>query len=411
MNGRGLGGWLLAGGLFAAAIGGSQSGCFKTDDDFVNYTSVTVTGAGGGSGGGDVGGGGPDTAKEFFEEKVKGPMVTACGGACHGLPPYGFLQIGSEYAAITTYKTSLGVGLLTADPDKSMLMTYPPNPAHTGKSWKGLEDLRALVLAWLTLESENIEPITVLQVGPVEPNGLTVLPLDPLGGDLAGVKMIFYAEAQGDPPELLVLSDIEVWPPNGHGVRVTDPTFVVVKTDTSEVLDTSFHGDPYVLVAPNQVQVGPGELILTTWGPGFKLAVRFEALQGLFADDEGVTYDPCTRVDLFADGVDELPIQAAANAPNGLLYCAEQCHGGTSGPLPTTLMPLAELLGDEPDYDFACAKVRQHITPTNVDQSEIIAITHPSSSGHPFRFGGNTSAHNAFKQAMKPWIDAEGAAE
>jgi hypothetical protein len=412
MEQHGLPRLILVGGLGAVAALASAGGCFEPGDKFVNYTTVTVTSGVGAEGGAGVGGGGPEGAREFFEQEVKPIMVPICGESCHGGPPFGFLQFGQEYAAITTYKTALGVPLLVKPAEKSLLMTYPPNPDHTGPTWNGLDDLKALVLEWLQKEEANIVTSDVLQVGPVEPNGLTVLPLDPLAPDLAGVKLVFYAQPQGNPPELLVLSDIEIWPPNGRGVRVTDPTFVVIRTDTSEVLDTSFHGDPLVMVAPDQVQLGPGQLLLTTWGPGFKLAVRFGAVQGLFADETGATFDPCTRVDLFTEGVDALPVQPSSSDPNGLLYCAEQCHGGTSGAVPTTKMSLVELTVEPYDYDLACAKVRPYITPTNPAESQLSLITKPgpSSAGHPFKFGGNNGAHGAFVDAMTEWIDEEGAA-
>ena len=111
----------------------------------------------------------------------------------------------------------------------------------------------------------------------------------------------------------------------------------------------------------------------------------------------------------FEAGVEALPINDGSNQPNGLLYCAEQCHGGNEGIAPTNKLDLSNLLEDSPNYPFMCAKVRPFIVPTNVDDSAIMTLTDPQGAAvHPFSFGGNPSAHSSFKNAMRNWIDNEG---
>jgi len=400
---------LLLASLAAAASAASAGGCFRPDDTLVNYTTAA---SGSGSGGGGGGGGGSAlSAEEFFEENVRAGLVNNCSGAdCHSSGSVGFLLAGQEYAAITTYITSVGSRFIVDPPETSMLITYPPNDEHPGIGWDGIEDVRDVTLEWLRLEAQDIDPDAVLEIGPVEPEGLTILPLDSLGPDLKGVTLSFYAIEVGSPATALQLSSISVWPPNHRGLRMINPTFVTLPPGKPEVLNTSFHGDAHVFVAPTAVQLGTGELILTEWEAGAQLAIRFESLSILYADADGKVFDPCSRADLFQEGVDALPVQSSANAANGLLYCAQQCHGGNAGLQPTDVMDLSPLLDDPRDYDFACAVARLQITPTNVDDSTMIATTNPTAgSGHPFIFGGNSSSHNAFKAAMSAWIDKEGA--
>jgi hypothetical protein len=407
---------LLGLGVALAMAMSTVGGCFEPSDTFVNISNANVAASSSGAGGGGEGGGGPIGRREFFEQNVKPGMVEACGkGECHGSGEVNFITVGLEYETITTYRTNLiapGTPLLTTQPSTSVLITYPDAEDHSGRKWtEGLGDLKAATLTWMEMEIPFIEADPILEVGPVEPDGLTVLPLDPLGPSLEGFSMTFYAIALGNPATVLELTNISVWAPNGRAVRITDPTFVVYPEDPNEdpILETSFHGDPYVLVPPDAVQLGSGQLLLTDWAPGWEVGVRFADVKALFADEEGNTFEPCTRVDLFVDGVEELPVQSASNAPNGLLYCSEQCHGGNAGTSPTDVMNLAPLLLDPRDDDLACAKARPFITPSNVEGSQMIQVTKPGGGGtHPFNFGGNNSAHAAFQAAMADWIESEG---
>jgi len=397
---------LVYGGASVAASGG---GCFQPEDTFVNFTSATgnFTVGAGGEGGGSTGPGGPITAEEFFEQELKPDFTASCGNDCHGQGSVAFLLSGQEYSTITTYVSTVGVPLILKDPSQSLLLSYPNSDDHSGISWNGLDNLRSRVVDWLELEALNVEEVTILQLGPFKPSGFNVLALDSLGPDFSGVTMTFYSIVHGDPPNALQLTNISIWPPNGFGLRVTNPTFVV-ETNGVELPDTTFHGEPLVFVAPDQVQVDSGELLLTNWEEGSELLVRFQELERLFADSAGNTFDPCTHVELYAQGVEALPINSQVNNPNGLLYCADQCHGGTNGSSPTTVMHLVDLLG-EPDLPRACAVTRPFITPTNADASRIVVVTDPSGgSAHPFKFGGNSTSHAAFRDAMAPWINAEG---
>jgi hypothetical protein len=395
-------------GLVAVVIA-SANGCFAPEDTFVNYqrtSTVTTTGAGGG------GGGDQDLSpREFFEQNVKDKLIANCSGSdCHSSGVRAFLLIGQEYASITTYRTSTGLPLIFDPPENSQLIVYPDDEEHPGKSWEGIEDVRDVTLEWLQREAVDIEPDAFLQLGPVKPEGLTVLPMDSLLPELEGFTLSFYAVVFDD--SVLELTNISIWPPNERGLKVVDPTWVVIPPGTGdEVLDTSHHGD-HTFVAPNDVTLASGELLVTTWGPDYELAVRFESLQALFADDEGNTFVPCSEPELFVDGVDALPVQSQSNAPNGLLYCAEQCHGGNAGSQPTDEMDLAALLRDPRDDELACAKVREHIVPTQPAESPIITLTDPNGTAtHPFSFGGNSSSHTQFREAMTEWINQEGGEE
>lgn len=400
--------WMWSIGSLIALVIGSANGCFKAEDTFVNYertSTVTTTGQGGGTGGstGDL------SARDFFEQNVKDKLIANCSGSdCHSSGVRAFLLIGQEYASITTYRTSVGVPLIVPNPENSQLIVYPPDEEHPGKSWEGIEDVRDVTLEWLALEAVDIDEVEVTRLGPVTPNGFTVLPMDALSPQLAGYALSFYAVVYNQ--TVLELTQISIWPPNGRGLKVVNPVWVIIPPPGGgpEVLDTSHIGD-HTFVAPNFVTLASGELLATNWGPGYQLAIQFESLQFLFADEDGNTFVPCSHPELFTDGVDALPVQGQPNGPNGLLYCAQQCHGGVAGSQPTDKMSLDGLLQSPRDDLLACARVREHIVPTQPAESRIITLTDPTGGlVHPFSFQGNSGSHGQFRTAMTEWINAEG---
>jgi hypothetical protein len=393
--------------LAAGAVAAAPQGCKSPDDEYVNIQRPV--GSGGGGGGGGAGGGANDP-EAYFEANVKPGMIDNCAGAdCHSSGEVAFLLSGQEYASITSYISRVGLPLVVPEPQKSLLMTYPGDPEHPGNTWEGREELRAAVLSWLGLEAAHNPPVQVFEVGPVDPEGLTVLSLATLGPDYAGMTLSFYAAELGSPVTALGLSNVSVWPSPGRGLRVSDPTFVILPPFGDELFDTSLHGEPYVVVAPDRVELGSGEVVLTSWGDGSQLLVRFRALTPLFADGEQV-YLPCNDVASFTTAVDALPLNEAETDPNGFLYCAEQCHGGTTGPAPTQTMNLAGLLEAPRNDELACAIARVFIAPANPAESAIVTVTDPAAGDpHPFAFGGTAASHAAFVQAVTPWIESEGA--
>lgn len=405
-------GWVVTSSLVVGAI--AAGGCYEPDDTLINFTTVTATTGATGTGGGSA-----LTAQEYFETELKPELLAFCAGSdCHSSGARAFLLAGQEYSVITQYKTAWGSCLLTDPAELSPLLTYPDAEEHTGRSWEGIEDVRSKALTWLALEADKDTPTgcsqvaNLLQLGPLDPAGFTVVPLGGLGAELSGFVMTFYASELGDPPSVLKLSDISIWPANNRGLRVVNPTFVFIPKAGGGVFDKSFHGDAHVFVAPDRVRLGSGTLLTTSWGPNHQLAIQFESVELLYADDDGNTFPACTRVDLFTKAVDALPFSGAANAPNGLGYCAAQCHGGDAGAAPTAVMQLGELLSAPRDDALACAKTRPFITPTQVQASALVQVTDPQGTApHPYKFGGNGAAHAAFADAMRPWIDAEGTSQ
>src|SRR5690606_24504500 len=254
--------WALAVAVVGASFAATAGGCYEPDDTLVNYTAVSVTTGSGGGGGGEA-----LTAQDYFEAHVKPELVAFCAGSdCHSSGPRAFLLSGQEYSVITQYKTSWGSCLLTDPPELSPLMTYPSSDEHTGRGWDGLEDVRDKVLTWLGLEADKSTPTgcsqqaNLLQLGPIEPNGFTVIPMSGIGSEFSGFVMTFYASELGDPVGVLKLSDIAIWPPNHRGVRIVEPTFVYLPDAGPAVFDETFHGDAHVFVAPDDVLLGSGSL-------------------------------------------------------------------------------------------------------------------------------------------------------
>lgn len=55
----------------------------------------------------------------------------------------------------------------------------------------------------------------------------------------------------------------------------------------------------------------------------------------------------------------------------------------------------------------ACNQVRTRVNFQTPDQSGFYLAPTPGNGNHPFTFGGNAGAFNAFKTATMPWVLAE----
>ncbi len=415
-------------GACAASLGGA---CFRPEDDFVNLAAGVVTSSSASQGGGTTGTGGvggmppsdggggsggfvASSPEEFFDVLVKPGLVINCTqGTCHGTGQIGFLTPGLEYSAITSYQTASGIHLITKTPESSLLMTRPATDAHAGGNrWAVLPELKEKTLEWLKLEAALLPEITVIEVGPIEPVGLTYVALDTLGEKFVGSAITFFGVEYGD--SLLDVSELRVYPATGAAIRITNLTVVVFPEGAKAgIPNIELHGDPQTFVAPNATLYGGGQLPLTDWKKGAMLYLQFEKIEALISDTNGNAYDPCTSTELFTQAVDALPYVKDCSKPNGLLYCAHQCHGGKEGGVATGKMNLAALLESPRNDEVACAVARKYIANNDPAASLITAIPNPEATTtfphQPFVFCAGTSAYKSYVKKMTPWIQAEGA--
>ncbi|MSP24206.1 MAG: hypothetical protein EXR75_03380 [Myxococcales bacterium] len=428
-------GFLLFAACVAATAASLAGACFKPEDDFVNLASgvvtssttsvggsdTTATGGMGGTpvsegGGGESGGCDTSDPRNFFDCAVRAGLVINCTqGACHGAGQLGFLAENFEYDAITTYQTASGLRLITKVAEASLLMTRPATDAHAGGNrWATLPELKVKTLEWLKMEAALLPEITVIEVGPIEPIGLTYVPLDTLGEAFIGSAVTFYGIEHGS--SLLELVDLHVYPATGRGIRITDMTVIVLPQGAKVgVTNIELHGDPLTFVAPSSTLFGSGGLPLPQWEQGAMLYLRFEKIEALIADSSGNAYDPCTDVELFTAAVDSLPLVKDCTKPNGLQYCATQCHGGKEGGFATQKMNLSALLQTPRDDEVACAIARKFTAKNDPLASPITTEPNPNSGAifphKQFVFCAGTSSYKTYVKKMTPWILAEGAVQ
>lgn len=379
--------------LFAAGAA-SFGGC-TTNSGTGSSGMPTTTGSGGMGG---EGGGGPAeiTGRDLFEA-LKPFILEECG-TCHkngGISEAPFLGIeGYEYESITSWP-----GVVASIPSQSIILTHPADPSHgAGQAPDMSADLRAKVIEWLKLEAANLpkpeETIVIPPFKPILKGALNTVYLDPYEPDLEYSSISFNAEELGDPPSMLLLSNVRVNPIAGVTIRMVHPLFTVYPKsggadpdpiDNFSSVDTSFS-----LESPD-LTLGTGEAVIGNWQKDALLGMAFELIDGE-VDMGGVV--TCKAIDTFKNEV----------AP-AMKYCADTCHGGSNVDANKT-MDLSKLA--DPNPVEACAQVRARITPGDPANSQILIVTDPTQQAvHMYKFKGNISNYNAFKNAVTPWIQAE----
>jgi hypothetical protein len=365
-------------------------------------TSGHATGSGvggaGGSGDSGTGAGGP-TGREIFESTVQAQILKECN-SCHmlgGISEAPFLATPDIYGSISGWP-----GVVVPNPMASILMTHPGSLSHGGGMAPSMSPtLEPLVLTWLQFEAAHI-PMPIGSVGPSLPTfkpflhgAFNAVYLDPLGTDLANTSVTFNAQEYGNPPSLLVLSNIEVHPISGISVHIVHPLFTVYAQGggaTPDVVD-SFSGFDTTYTIDSDPTFGTGTVVLDNWAKDARLGLAFEKVEvATVGGGVGSCHDPTT---FQMDVVPQLHMWG----------CADKCHGGGNIQAQQQ-MDLSNVDAIPPDD--ACSQVRARIKPGDPTQSEILIVTDPNKPAvHLFKFAGNLNNYNTFKTAVTPWIMAE----
>lgn len=385
----------LAGEGGAGGVGGAASSASGTGGA---ASSSAATGGAGGAGGGEADAG-PPTLREIFEA-FQPQILGECGG-CHqleGSADAPFLAAPDVYASITSWP-----GVILPDPKMSILLTHPGDPNHGGGQAPDMTmGLRDKVEDWLEKEAAALpKPDAdagvddyIVPFKPLLKGAFNTVYLDPLGPGLENASISFNAEELGDPPSILVLSNIQVHPVAGQTIHVVHPLFTVYPeggfpepdpVDSFSSLDQTFS------LEDESLQLGTGALILPNWQKDAYLGIAFETIEVLGAGGESTA---CKDVASFK-----------ANVVPAMQYCAMTCHGGAN-PQAQATMDLSELNAETPDA--ACSQVRPRITPGVPETSQILIVTDPKQQVvHMYKFKGNLKDYKAFKDAVTPWIMAE----
>lgn len=424
--------WLPA---LAATIAAAAAACSSGGDTESSPSGAAATTSGGfggsggtgGSGAGAAGGDGPAstaqsgsggsepelTPREFFEKHVQ-PGLDANCKVCHATGGVAdFLAPPDEYASITTYKSGItDQPIVWPIPEQSILVTYPDSGDHHGTPYEPtLVDLRDAVVAWLTKEAASLpdpgDAGPIDYIVPFKPvlGGLNAVYLNPLGPEYENSAITFFAVEMGNPPTLLQLWSLSVYPASKTTLRVVHPRFSVYppesETGEPDPVDSLSEVDQTFIWQSNPI-LGPGEVILVNWQKDARLAIDFDEgmLEATVENDGGISV-PCKSTALYQQAVESL-------GPKGPMYCAQNCHGGNK-PQAKGAMDLSGLLARPPDYEAACAAMRARITPGDPESSQILIVTNPTQVQvvHMYKFAGNLADYNSFKAKMSPWILAE----
>jgi hypothetical protein len=100
----------------------------------------------------------------------------------------------------------------------------------------------------------------------------------------------------------------------------------------------------------------------------------------------------------------KVPAQFDAVARGPLQTNCGSCHAGAN-PNATSALDLTGV-GTAPAMN-ACNQTRLRVTLTDPNTSGIFLAATPGNANHPFTFGNNQAAFNAFRTALTPWIIAE----
>jgi hypothetical protein len=397
---------------FSMAAGCSGGG--DTSTSGAGLTSATTSNDGGGGSSGTGGTGGAPSGlsnRELFETTVQ-PGLDANCNACHqGAGIADFLALPDEYASVSVYKSvTSDKPLLWPNPEESILYAYPDSSDHNGTPFgTDLVDLKQAVLTWLTQEAKSLPPAAAGKIDYVVPFkpiiGLNAIYLDPLGKGYEGSAITFIAEEVGDPPSILQLSQLQVYPA-GVALRLVHPRFLVYDADsqtgTADPADSLSDVDE-TFMPQEDPTLSTGEILITNWQPGARLALDFALgkIESLFLGADGEIIVPCKDLGAYEAAVLKLD-------EGGPKYCAENCHGGKKTEA-MKAMNLSGLLKSPPDYPFACASMRARITGGDVESSQITIVTNPKQVQvvHMYKFGGSSDKYNAFKTGMTSWIKVE----
>lgn len=394
-NVHGILGSVLFAALGLGLLGGLAGACSGSDSQSTGDTTTTPTTSGSGGAGGASG----PTGRDLFEA-FEADLVENCN-ACHkeeGAADAPFLAGPDRYARMTAWP-----GFIVSDPNQSTLLTHPADPTHGGGEAPDMpEDLRPKVLEWLTLEAENL-PENGGEIGPsVTPrkpflNGaFNTVYLDQLGEEFQYMSITFFAQAIGgtsDEPTMLWLSNISVHTVPGTPLHIVHPLFTVYDPSSPPDPDPvdSFSNVDQTFTIDTTPMLGTGEIVLTNWKKGAYLGIAFERIE-VYGGTPG------------EGGSCKDPVAFQTDVAPAMKTCMEQCHGGKH-PQAKGAMNLTELMTQPAT---ACIQVRARITPGNPDTSQILIVTNPTGlEVHMYKFGGNISAYDTFKNKVTPWIKAE----
>ncbi len=373
-------------------------GC--SDDGGGSSTGGFTTGGSGTGGAGGSASAGP-TPREMFEA-LQAELLDTCE-SCHkakGLADAPFLAEPDVYKSITYWP-----GIVVPNAAKSLLLTFPKTDIHLDKSGGTSlsADLENRVREWLVAEAKSIPNATetlphVQPFRPLPQGAFNTLYLVDLGTDFEFISISFNAEELGGTPgnpTMLRLYNMTVHTVADKPLHIVHPLFIVYEPGQAPSVDPvdSLSNVDQTFTVEADPTLGTGEVILTNWKSGAYLGIAFNLIEVYQGQTTG---SGCVDLMMFQN-----VMVGAMNT------CINECHGGKD-PQAKNTMDLSGLLLAQPDYAGACVQVRARIKPGDPTNSQILIVTDPQQQVvHKYKFLGNLSKYNEFKNTATPWINAE----
>lgn len=326
-------------------------------------------------------------ARQAFDANVE-PLLNGFCAGCHAAPgALGFLAP-DMYESLKSWPTLIDV----AKPTQSRLLT---KGAHDGPAWTA--EQRPALIDWLTLEAaaagvEVEEEPETAAFAPVI--GINTVDLGQIG--LPGSSVTFRLEKL---TVGLYISELMVTAGTG-GAHLVHPLFVTWEEGvaTPDPVDR-FAGLDLNVDETEQAMIGGGTLVLVDVAQDAQLSIHF------------VTAEPANGGPIVPPGgCKDVAAFTASAQPTLAANCAS-CHAGGNAAATgaTDMTRLGDLTPE--GQAAACGQILSRVTLADPINSGIFLAPDPNSgAGHPFKFGGNVTTFNGFRDALLVWINAEIAA-
>ena len=379
---------------------------------------LAVTGCSGLIDDGGTGGLSPEevVARKLWLEKAL-PTLTANCQQCHNgsRENIGFLVGNSDLEIRDTLLAYEPAAVNLDAPASSRLLTKGP---HEGPALTAIQT--SDLLEWVNAEKDaatsdpdnTTAPIETAQFlpqictsglpddPPANPNPncpVNKVPLDGVGA--TGATINFVAQALGSG---LYVTNLKLVP-GTDGAYIEHPLFVSWPMDGSEPkADTidRFYNVKLNLQATataEEQQIGGGTAAFVGFFATDKITIHFKDAK-LFQPDDGggMMNTGCKVLDQFKTG-----------AVGPMQQNCLSCHGGQNQNATTSMDITGIDSGDDAMIQNACNQVRTRVNFQDIPSSGVFLATTPGNNNHPFTFNGNTANHDAFVNALTPWITAE----
>jgi mono/diheme cytochrome c family protein len=328
-------------------------------------------------------------AREAFDTTVQ-PLLEGFCAACHSATDaVGFMAPDPDmYSAVMTWPTLVDI----ESPASSRLLT---KGSHDGPAWTA--EQKTVIMDWLAIEADargvevTEEPETTAFTPVV---GINTVDLTEIG--LTGASVSFRLEKLQ--VGLYISELMLVGGPSG--AHVVHPLFVTWTDDQPTPDPVDRFADIDLNVDPDDTQmIGGGTLVMVDVPLDAQLSIHFQVAEPA-VDNPDVPLGGCKDVASFT-----------ANAQPMLSANCASCHaGGNAAATGATDMTQIDDLTPE-GQAAACGQILSRVNLADPLNSGIYLAPDPNSgAGHPFKFGGNVTSFNAFRDALLVWINAEIAA-